>query len=294
MTAPILRNLHICDAFAERDKRFLVLHTKNNGLATARNVGIQKATGCFLFFVDSDDWVEPHTIRKLMSAAVKTKAEIVIGRYYIEFVRRSICCRNNTEGIFFGQNAITAYTNGIIGDTVWNRLYQASCFSSLRFPDGHNFEDVYTTWKLIYNLSNNDGVVAVLDEKLYHFRMRKGSISHTKSLKNIVDMWNANLERYEGLYAYKEKMITGCIRSIGIMWLYYYGLSSEERMNASDLVNEMKNFSRKHFYQIMNGDYQYVIKMCCLFTQWKSTMWFCFFCGKVLSVFKNMKYGLFD
>lgn len=56
----------ICDAYAERDGRITVIHQKNAGVSKARNVGIECAKGEYLFFVDSDDWVEPNHIENLL------------------------------------------------------------------------------------------------------------------------------------------------------------------------------------------------------------------------------------
>lgn len=56
----------ICDDYANKDSRILVIHQKNAGVSTARNVGIDRAKGKYLFFVDSDDWIEPNHVESLL------------------------------------------------------------------------------------------------------------------------------------------------------------------------------------------------------------------------------------
>ena len=68
----------ICDRYAEQDSRIKVIHKENGGLASARNAGIRKADGKYLFFVDSDDWLDPDGLKKLMNLAE---------RYNVDFVR---------------------------------------------------------------------------------------------------------------------------------------------------------------------------------------------------------------
>ena len=68
----------ICDAYAERDSRIRVIHKENAGLGMARNTGIDAATGDYICFFDSDDYVEPDTLEVCVTAAVTNEADMVI------------------------------------------------------------------------------------------------------------------------------------------------------------------------------------------------------------------------
>lgn len=61
----------ICDEYAEKDHRFRVIHKENGGLSSARNAGLDAATGEFIGFVDSDDWIAPQMYETLLSALIK-------------------------------------------------------------------------------------------------------------------------------------------------------------------------------------------------------------------------------
>ena len=66
----------MCDAWAEKDSRIRVIHKENGGLSDARNVGIDAATGDYIAFVDSDDWIVPEMYEKMLAALKKENADI--------------------------------------------------------------------------------------------------------------------------------------------------------------------------------------------------------------------------
>lgn len=72
----------ICDKYAEKNKRFTVIHQKNEGSAKARNTGLDKATGEYIAFIDSDDWINEDHLQNLQKRAEETEADIVISSYY--------------------------------------------------------------------------------------------------------------------------------------------------------------------------------------------------------------------
>ena len=69
----------ICDNYAQIDKRIRVIHKENGGLSSARNAGLRIATGDYISFVDSDDWIEPHMYETLLKNAINYKAQISSG-----------------------------------------------------------------------------------------------------------------------------------------------------------------------------------------------------------------------
>lgn len=67
----------ICDEWKNKDSRIIVIHKKNGGLSDARNAGLNKASGEYVFYVDSDDYLEDDTIEWMVSCAIRYNAEIV-------------------------------------------------------------------------------------------------------------------------------------------------------------------------------------------------------------------------
>ena len=74
----------ICDEYAKRDNRIRVFHKENGGAPSARNVAIEEAHGKYLYFMDSDDWVEPTMLDDLLRLAEENKAQLVICGFFID------------------------------------------------------------------------------------------------------------------------------------------------------------------------------------------------------------------
>ena len=288
----------ICDKFAQDNSRAFVLHTENNGLAAARNEGIDNAEGSFLFFLDSDDWVEAGTVGTLLRNAVKYEADIVCARRCSEYVDLTVYPKpNETDAQSFqGEDILSAFADGLFSDTIWNKLYHRKCFDSIRFPEGHNHEDLAVTWRLLKNLTNNEGKVAAIPDILFHQRMRKSSISNTRSVNNIADQWEASIDKYDGLSEYREKLVLGCISVIGSMWIHYCNFTREDRVFADSVAAEMQRFSKRHFHQIMRGSYPIQIKLRCVASQSSAPIVLraCHVAGKAWQTLRNKRYKMFE
>ena len=288
----------ICDRYAKRDDRIHVFHTPNGGVASARNLGLDNAGGQYISFIDSDDWIEPHAIETLLRAAKLTESDTIDARYCVEYVGNTV---HNPAGAkyshtFHGGAILSAYAEGWIDNLVWNKLYRAECFTDFRFPVGQTYEDVAVVWKLMKNLTDNAGIVTALSDELFHYRIRKGSISNTWSPQNTKDSWMTYGDKFELLSDYPEKPLAECFRPIYRLWRSYHGYSKEEKAEVKELVLEMQAFSKKHFHTIMKGNYSNFTKLTCLLSQSKSApaMWIGYYLGNFKKVFKDRKYRMFD
>lgn len=144
---------NFCDIYAKKDSRIVVLHKQNGGLSDARNNGIEIATGQFITFVDGDDYVDHMIISQLYESIKKYDCEIATCRYR--------CIWENTEEqnisiepetISLPLDAETALKNMLYQkyttNSAWCKLYDLKLFSNIRYPVGHNYEDLGTTYKL--------------------------------------------------------------------------------------------------------------------------------------------------
>ena len=166
----------ICDEYALKDSRIKVIHQKNGGLSAARNAGLDIATGEYIGFVDSDDYIAPDMYEKLYEALIKAKAEIAICNF--AFVDSSYRLINeespvknevlNNNGIFekFTEKYYWYYV------TVWNRLYKAGLFSNLRFEIGKTNEDEFIAHKIFCQCNT----VVVTEDTFYYYLKREDSI----------------------------------------------------------------------------------------------------------------------
>lgn len=186
---------NIADDFAAKDNRVKVLHIKNKGAAGARNVGLDNCNGSYVFFVDSDDWIENDAIEKMIYAIKKNDADIVQCQYIDEFTNKSqkhICkteykeCNDET---FISQ--MIPYWEYIL---IWNKLYKSELFNNVRFKSGHCIDDEFFTYKVIMNSKK----IYFLEEYLYHYRLRRSSAmgNTAKAKQRLNDQVEFITERY--------------------------------------------------------------------------------------------------
>lgn len=191
----------ICDEYKEKDNRIKVIHKQNGGLSDARNAGIDIATGEYIAFIDSDDYIEENYIEVLYNLCVKNDVWLSECDYERINSDDKIEMKQNRESnIYTGKEmSRRLYSKDFIRTiVVWNKLYKREIFKSLRFPKGKINEDEFTTYKIFYNLDK----VAVTSEKLYYYRYSPDSIMNRKFNKKRLDLIEALEERIE---FYKEK-----------------------------------------------------------------------------------------
>lgn len=80
----------ICDEYASKDNRIIVVHTKNGGLSAARNVGLNKSTGNFIIFVDSDDYLENSAIEDCLNYIKTNNCDILIFNWYNVYLNNQL------------------------------------------------------------------------------------------------------------------------------------------------------------------------------------------------------------
>ena len=287
----------ICDQYAEKDDRVRVIHSPNGGIASARNLGLENAKGQFISFIDSDDWIEPHAVETLVRTAQLTGSAIIDARSCAEYVGKTV---HHSAGAkysytYCGLDILPAFAEGWIDNVVWNKLYRAECFDRVRFPEGRAYEDIAVVWKLMKDQADSGGSVTALSDELFHYRVRKSSLSHGWSLKNVRDGWIAYSRKFEAMPEFKEPL-EECFRPIKRMWMSFSGYTKEEKAEARKTVREMHEFSKKHFARVMKGNYSKLTKLTCLLSQSKSrpAMWVGYYANKLSQRVRGRKNRMFE
>lgn len=185
----------MCDELAGLDQRIRVIHQNNGGLSAARNSGLDIATGEYIFFVDSDDYLDLSTLEKLMNHMSRCNADVVAcGFAYTYDEKPESPFTNPSPGIWSGKEAvIQMMTNNNLCTTAWNKLYKACLWKDVRFPKGRVHEDEATTYKVLY-ASNT---VAYLPECLYKYYQRENTIMKGNLEKRYKDYLMAIEERIQ-------------------------------------------------------------------------------------------------
>ncbi len=178
----------ICDEFASKDNRFRVLHVKNGGVASARNIAVKAAEGKYIAFCDPDDWMDPECIATMYNLITTHDADIVQIGFQREFVNHSrVKHLVDTLTVYNREEALMELVkDSTVQSFLWNKMFRREVVSP-DFPVGHTFEDVYICVKWFNRIKK-----LVCDPSpLYHYRMRQGSILHASSSKNRLDYLKA-------------------------------------------------------------------------------------------------------
>lgn len=174
----------ICEEYCS-DDRVQLIHQENRGLSAARNSGLDRATGEYIAFLDSDDAWRLDFIEKMLETI--DKADIAVCRFEIHQLRLDSTWKKIEplagKGFYEREEALRALADGTINISVWNKLYRSKLWKEIRFPEGHNYEDIDTTYR-IFTLC---GKICFLDQPLYLHRKRPGSITNTATKKNLED-----------------------------------------------------------------------------------------------------------
>lgn len=185
----------LCDEYERNDVRVRVIHKKNGGLSDARNAGMKIATGEWIYFVDSDDWVAHDAIEKLYQFAVENHCDMVQGGLYYAYqdhlLYRKAYKKEQEHTILRRHDAMRELIiNDRVKNFAWGKLYKADLIKDLFFPVGKYFEDSF--WQhLVMDRVERYGII---DEPLYYYRQRKDSISGTPS-NRLKDLLEGNRER---------------------------------------------------------------------------------------------------
>ena len=233
----------ICDEYAAKDNRIVVIHKENGGLSDARNAGLDWAFANsdseWITFIDSDDWVH---------------------RQYLEILYR-LCADNNvivsscghlrTAGEIAETQDVSDY-EPIIGavqtlsqmglkysefntSVAWGRMYKKELFRNIRFPVGRFHEDEFVTYKLLFVCDK----IAITTFHMYYYYINDSGITATKmSLKRMIDQLDALEEQYQYYFENRSQM------QFSRAFEYYCYLAEKYAIEYSDDISfktELKN-----------------------------------------------------
>ena len=174
----------ICDRYASLDSRIKVIHQPNAGLSAARNAGMDIATGEYISFIDSDDYIDSHFYEKMEQGFQDYPEAPIITclAYQNEEGYITPYTHKNTNQPEF-HSTLTFCEDCILGKmsvVVWNKLFRSELMKDIRFRVGRIFEDSLFMHDLYPILKQYPGDVVVIPHYLYYYRIRQGSICHGK------------------------------------------------------------------------------------------------------------------
>lgn len=264
----------LCDDWAKKDERIVVIHIPNSGVSVARNTGAQKALGKYIYFLDSDDFIAPFWLEELHRIMEDTSADIVKGG--ICYVKDSPSLSPFADNIdvyktisFKSAETLSSYEYLVRlidhegYNCVTNHLAKAELHKKCPLPVGRRNEDQRVYFDL---LKHTDKIVLCQSAGLY-YRQRAGSVTSTMNnsfISNMVEDYIDHAKILEQDYNDTEHAKAALVRATELFFFY---LASAQRMEAikSDLT---KSTWKKLFPVTKNYDMKQLLPKV-LFFQYK-------------------------
>lgn len=186
----------ICDKYAKRDNRCIAIHQQNRGVYNARNTGLNHATGEYISFVDSDDYIHPQMLEILYKALQKGDYDFSMVAYkqvwdyskYSPIIKTNTCILDTSTLIHRLYNI--SYKNNSLSEmscqVLWNKLYKKNLIGKSRFKITGSGDTEFNN--RIY-LKTKSAIY--IDESLYYWYQRATSITHQSINLNFIDRINS-------------------------------------------------------------------------------------------------------
>lgn len=235
----------ICNEYACKDGRILVINKRNGGLSDARNCGIEIAKGKYIVFIDSDDYIETDMIENLYRACIDNGAQIACCGKIIERGKKinEVNCKEN-----FCVSAEDAIKRMLllrdIDVSAWDKMYKMELFKDIRYPINKYYEDMGTTYKL---LDKADKIVHI-NKPEYHYVIRLNSITTTFSIKHL-DMLSTSKEIHEYIVE-KYPQLTEISKSFCYLQYFTILLELHNVSNKKQYKEQYKVIKRQYNKEI--------------------------------------------
>ena len=261
----------MCDRWKMEDRRIRVIHKANGGLSDARNAGIEAARGEWILFVDSDDYILPQMVERLVVAAHRDQSDISVCSFFYDYGdhKRAIhTVLKPAHYVLDRLEAIQIYfkPRALELTVAWNKLYRRNLFFTsqrIRFPVGCLHEDEYTSYKLLYEADH----ISWINDELYGYMQRKGSIMSNFGPRNIPDLLGYQKEYFKWCkrYAPELRELIEASALNGILGWYLYchqhtdfDLRGELREGLDQLMRKEMHFSFSNPYMGIKEKIKYI------------------------------------
>jgi len=247
----------ICDWYAKKDKRIKVIHQKNADLSAARNAWLKIATGKYIWYIDSDDYVEIDIYEKLYDLIKSTNSDLVICNWFI-WKKDGSRVKNERfpdKKIITPDEALWFFYKWMY---VWNKLYKADIIKNLEFVETFAQDVVYN-----FTIFQKIKKIACLNECKYYYRYNEKSRQHTKKFRKNRYIYLENGINKEISYAHEkklyslEKKLINARSEIMLKWLSYLAL--DKNPDTKDIEKLLK-IMRDNLILFFKSKWRFAVK----------------------------------
>ena len=189
----------ICDAYAAKDDRIVVIHTENRGAAAARNTGLDCASGRYITFLDGDDYLDESMIARFYEVIAHSEYDMVVCDFLNILPDEKDNFSLHLQDMEISGREVLAHwkiqKNYGVWTVVWNKIYKREILEDLRFPEGKYFEDEFFSDQLYLRCSS----IRVIPDVLCLHRVLESSTMNTHKTRNyldLIDVFKTRIELY--------------------------------------------------------------------------------------------------
>lgn len=241
------RSGQICDEYAQKDRRVRVIHKENGGVGLARNAGLDAAAAEYVTYVDSDDYLHPDMLQRLMAAVAQTGVKLcACGWRWTS--GEALADPSETIPAVFSPEEFQD-RQGMLSVVPWGKLYHRSCFDGIRYPPVRWADDEYVTYRILYQCDR----ICMVDEIYYAHFENFSSLTHSDWSPRFLDLLPANAQQTA---FYKDRgnlsRYAGCLRGRALFivdQLQRIDASRNPRQFSREkklLRRDLKNTLRRH------------------------------------------------
>ena len=240
--------LSILINYAEKDKRIIVYNQPNQGVSAARNTGLRNASGDYILYVDSDDWIEPNMIQRMVDLI--EDADIVFcGNDYSETPRQVECIDNvKIEDWNQQQQMLEFMKHKRMTGMLWNKLIRRNITQGSWFNEKTGYgEDAEFLWKIL----KKSHKMIVTNEILYHHVMEQSSISHlsfSDKKYSAIPVWESINKDVAENYPELLPLATERLMCAAVYSLYEV---RDCKYKNKEVIKHMRSIVRKHIWSFL-------------------------------------------
>ena len=238
----------ICDTYSEKNN-ISVINTRNRGLSAARNLGTEKAQGEYIFYLDSDDYVENNVLERMLKIVEQDNADIVCGNFMYTYPDRTVIAIKE-EKEYEVLDTYSAMEQLVKGEKIqnfaWGKLIKKEIAQDHKFPVGKLFEDMYWTHYII----DQAGKVAIDYKSFVYYRQRDNSISYSFNIKSL-DQLDGMIQRKEFIEEKYPDLLIGYLNVIkknakNLSWCVVRNLKKEQKKQGILRLRKFYNLINKN------------------------------------------------
>lgn len=254
-------SFNICKNIKEVYKKnnIILINKKNEGVAIARNTGLKKATGEYIFWIDSDDWLDDNCIKFVKNAIEKTKADIILFDFYN-------VNKKNIKPSFIFEKSKRLNKKDVLIDVaqdsfrsfLWRTVVRREVYKDIYFPEGVQMMEDFSVYHLLFHKAKS---FYYIRRPLYYYRLVNNSLSQKE--KNNILVYNISLQREEffrkNYPEIEEKYRLVPVLSASCLGLDSFVLNKKSDINPQILIRKNIFFLLTRNYLNLNKKIQFIL-----------------------------------